>query len=112
VIILSSFWETNGTGAFYFHYLNAPGIAKSAYFKSEGGVLGLIQQTIYEKIPLPVRDFLSVLDVSFAHNKLPKPSRCGKIGALRKHSEGGFSTWRNPLLTQTRRDGIPERCWS
>jgi len=31
--------------------------------------------------------------------KLPKTSRCGMRGALRKHLEGAFSTWRNLLLT-------------
>jgi len=39
-------------------------------------------------------------------------SRCGMRGALRKHLEGAFSTWRNPLLTKTRRDGYPERRWT
>jgi len=39
-------------------------------------------------------------------------SRCGMRGALRKHLEGAFSTWRNTLLTKTRRDGYPERRWS
>jgi len=43
--------------------------------------------------------------------KLPKTSHCGMSGALRKHLKGGLSTWRNPLLTQTRRDGTPERRW-
>jgi len=67
-----------------------------------------------KKASYPIKGLPLMPDKSSSQTKLTnyenQPLREEKC--FTKTLEGGFSIWRNPLLTKTQREGFPERCWS